>query len=471
MSLSSQRVYAHSIAVANTARAVSGVLMSVGILLASFSILVAFMYSATTAGLFSLSVASAITVCAAVALLLVCTLSCSVKDLVKSCKQVKQAREEAAQTQPLQPVLTPVPHFEAVANTRRQKHMDTIAEVANGFAALAMLAAFAALAIAVVVAIASIYSSSVVLLYGAFDYSTSAFNAAKIAVVAAAATVIASMLTALFAAIATRAAKRGTIAATSPAESIAANKALTQVKNASLATKISNITAIVATATVAVAALIVPFSAKASNELAVAWGITTASRTAAATAHTTRIMGAVGATAHLPHALIALSVACSLCLLIHIAADIYLARTPSSHGEQRISQRVADQARGTFSKSNPLQPRGAPTGHGFLIRSHSNSWYNNPAYRSMTSRSLTQPAAADPKHITLVAAISVAMICSAAFLMQSYTIMSAASPAAALLLYGIIAWARKSTCSGQEEVPSNTCPTIVQHGEHIRGRE
>ncbi|ASI47918.1 hypothetical protein AOV_03840 [Anaplasma ovis str. Haibei] len=471
MSLSSHKTYAYSVAVANAAYAVSGVLINTGILLVSISILVALMYSTATAGLFSLSAANAATVCVAVALLSACVVFCSARDLVKSCKQLKQAREEGLPTvQPLQPVLAPATSCsEAVANTRRHKQMDVIAEVANSFAALAMLATFTALAIAVIVAIESIFISSAIFLYGAFALNISAFNSAKVAVVAAAAAVVAAVLTALFAAIATRAAKRCTVAAVSPVEKTATNQALMQIKNANLATKISGISAIVATTTAAVAALIVPFSAKASNELAIVWGVTTASRTAAATAHTTGIMStAVGTVAYLPHALIALSVACSLCLLIHIAVDIYLARIPySQRNEQHTPHRVADQTRNTFSKSNSLQPKGTLTSmRGCLTRGHSDSERDNPAYRGIASRPLTPPAAADPKHRTLTAAVSVVMICGSAFLLQNYTIMSAAlPPAAALLLYCIIAWVRKSTCSGAQALDSNICnPTLHSIG-------
>ncbi|TZF78261.1 hypothetical protein [Anaplasma marginale] len=458
--------HAHHIAVANTAHAVSGVLISMGILLASLSILAVFlavlMYFSAAARIFSLSATNAATVCAAVALLSACIVFCSVRDLVKSCKQVKQAgKEESPAVQPLQPILTSVtPHSEAAANTRRQqrirgsKHGDVIAEIANSVASLAMIATFTALATVVVVAIARIFNSSVVI--GAYVYGTDAFGTAKVAIVAAAAAVISAVVTALFAAIAARAANRSTMPAIPPEDKTATDKAVTQVKHANLAIKISGITAIAATSTAAVAALIVPFAAKASEAFAISWGMTTAARTAAATTHTTGIIGSVSTAAYLPHALIALSVACSLCLLIHIAVDIYLARIPSSQprGKQRISHQVADRARSTFSKGNSLQPKSAPASpHDYPTRGHSAFKHNNPAGRSMPC---TSPTAADPKHTTLVAAISVVMICSAAFLMRNYAMLGAVSPAAALLLYGVIAWVRKMSCHEvQEEVLSS----------------
>nr|AJF19773.1 hypothetical protein AM1041 [Anaplasma marginale] len=458
--------HAHHIAVANTAHAVSGVLISMGILLASLSILAVFlavlMYFSAAARIFSLSATNAATVCAAVALLSACIVFCSVRDLVKSCKQVKQAgKEESPAVQPLQPILTSVtPHSEAAANTRRQqrirgsKHGDVIAEIANSVASLAMIATFTALATVVVVAIARIFNSSVVI--GAYVYGTDAFGTAKVAIVAAAAAVISAVVTALFAAIAARAANRSTMPAIPPEDKTATDKAVTQVKHANLAIKISGITAIAATSTAAVAALIVPFAAKASEAFAISWGMTTAARTAAATTHTTGIIGTVSTAAYLPHALIALSVACSLCLLIHIAVDIYLARIPSSQprGKQRISHQVADRARSTFSKGNSLQPKSAPASpHDDPTRGHSDFKHNNPAGRSMPC---TSPTAADPKHTTLVAAISVVMICSAAFLMRNYAMLGAVSPAAALLLYGVIAWVRKMSCHEvQEEVLSS----------------
>nr|AJF19772.1 hypothetical protein AM1041 [Anaplasma marginale] len=461
--------HAHHIAVANTAHAVSGVLISMGILLASLSILAVFlavlMYFSAAARIFSLSATNAATVCAAVALLSACIVFCSVRDLVKSCKQVKQAgKEESPAVQPLQPILTSVtPHSEAAANTRRQqrirgsKHGDVIAEIANSVASLAMIATFTALATVVVVAIARIFNSSVVI--GAYVYGTDAFGTAKVAIVAAAAAVISAVVTALFAAIAARAANRSTMPAIPPEDKTATDKAVTQVKHANLAIKISGITAIAATSTAAVAALIVPFAAKASEAFAISWGMTTAARTAAATTHTTGIIGTVSTAAYLPHALIALSVACSLCLLIHIAVDIYLARIPSSQprGKQRISHQVADRARSTFSKGNSLQPKSAPASpHDDPTRGHSDFKHNNPAGRNITSMPCTSPTAADPKHTTLVAAISVVMICSAAFLMRNYAMLGAVSPAAALLLYGVIAWVRKMSCHEvQEEVLSS----------------
>ncbi|WP_225318144.1 hypothetical protein [Anaplasma marginale] len=437
-----------------------------GILLASLSILAVFlavlMYFSAAARIFSLSATNAATVCAAVALLSACIVFCSVRDLVKSCKQVKQAgKEESPAVQPLQPILTSVtPHSEAAANTRRQqrirgsKHGDVIAEIANSVASLAMIATFTALATVVVVAIARIFNSSVVI--GAYVYGTDAFGTAKVAIVAAAAAVISAVVTALFAAIAARAANRSTMPAIPPEDKTATDKAATQVKHANLAIKISGITAIAATSTAAVAALIVPFAAKASEAFAISWGMTTAARTAAATTHTTGIVGSVSTAAYLPHALIALSVACSLCLLIHIAVDIYLARIPPSQprGKQRISHQVADRARSTFSKGNSLQPKSAPASpHDDPTRGHSDFKHNNPAGRSMPC---TSPTAADPKHTTLVAAISVVMICSAAFLMRNYAMLGAVSPAAALLLYGVIAWVRKMSCHEvQEEVLSS----------------
>lgn len=462
--------HAHHIAVANTAHAVSGVLISMGILLASLSILAVFlavlMYFSAAARIFSLSATNAATVCAAVALLSACIVFCSVRDLVKSCKQVKQAgKEESPAVQPLQPILTSVtPHSEAAANTRRQqrirgsKHGDVIAEIANSVASLAMIATFTALATVVVVAIARIFNSSVAFI-GAYVYSTDAFGTAKVAIVAAAAAVISAVVTALFAAIAARAANRSTMPAIPPEDKTATDKAVTQVKHANLAIKISGITAIAATSTAAVAALIVPFAAKASEAFAISWGMTTAARTAAATTHTTGIIGTVSTAAYLPHALIALSVACSLCLLIHIAVDIYLARIPSSQprGKQRISHQVADRARSTFSKGNSLQPKSAPASpHDDPTRGHSDFKHNNPADRNMTSRPCTPPTAADPKHTTLVAAISAVMICSAAFLMRNYAMLGAVAPPAALLLYGVIAWVRKMSCNEvQEEVLSS----------------
>ncbi|WP_225349110.1 hypothetical protein [Anaplasma marginale] len=393
--------HAHHIAVANTAHAVSGVLISMGILLASLSILAVFlavlMYFSAAARIFSLSATNAATVCAAVALLSACIVFCSVRDLVKSCKQVKQAgKEESPAVQPLQPILTSVtPHSEAAANTRRQqrirgsKHGDVIAEIANSVASLAMIATFTALATVVVVAIARIFNSSVVI--GAYVYGTDAFGTAKVAIVAAAAAVISAVVTALFAAIAARAANRSTMPAIPPEDKTATDKAVTQVKHANLAIKISGITAIAATSTAAVAALIVPFAAKASEAFAISWGMTTAARTAAATTHTTGIVGSVSTAAYLPHALIALSVACSLCLLIHIAVDIYLARIPSSQprGKQRISHQVADRARSTFSKGNSLQPKSAPASpHDDPTRGHSDFKHNNPAGRSMAMHAM-----------------------------------------------------------------------------------
>ncbi|KAA8474807.1 hypothetical protein F0Q53_01825, partial [Anaplasma marginale] len=101
---------AHRIAAANTAHAVSGVLLNMGMLLMVCSVIAALcvvsLASPVSIAAVTLAGVVAVAVAGVAAVLFSVITGCSIRDLVESCRQVKQVKEEGLATvQSLQPVL------------------------------------------------------------------------------------------------------------------------------------------------------------------------------------------------------------------------------------------------------------------------------------------------------------------------------------------------------------------------------
>ncbi|RCL19909.1 hypothetical protein DOS86_02115, partial [Anaplasma marginale] len=116
---------AHRIAAANTAHAVSGVLINMGMLMmvCTVAALCTIMLCGVCCTVASPYIIAAVAVAGVAAVLFSVITGCSIRDLVESCRQVKQVKEEGLATvQSLQPVLTPVtPIAERTGNGRIAK--------------------------------------------------------------------------------------------------------------------------------------------------------------------------------------------------------------------------------------------------------------------------------------------------------------------------------------------------------------
>ncbi|AAV86711.1 hypothetical protein AM773 [Anaplasma marginale str. St. Maries] len=118
---------AHRIAAANTAHAVSGVLINMGMLMMVCTVLAMLCTAMILCGVCctvaSPYIIAAVAVAGVAAILCSVITGCSIRDLVESCRQVKQVKEEGLATvQSLQPVLTHVtPIAERTGNGRIAK--------------------------------------------------------------------------------------------------------------------------------------------------------------------------------------------------------------------------------------------------------------------------------------------------------------------------------------------------------------
>ncbi|KAB0453009.1 hypothetical protein FY192_02015, partial [Anaplasma marginale] len=100
---------AHRIAAANTAHAVSGVLINMGMLMMVCTVAALCTIMLCTVAACCPPIIAAVAVAGVAAVLFSVITGCSIRDLVESCRQVKQVKEEGLATvQSLQPVLTPV---------------------------------------------------------------------------------------------------------------------------------------------------------------------------------------------------------------------------------------------------------------------------------------------------------------------------------------------------------------------------
>ncbi|WP_041660072.1 hypothetical protein [Anaplasma marginale] len=114
---------AHRIAAANTAHAVSGVLINMGMLMMVCTVAALCTIMLCTVAACCPPIIAAVAVAGVAAVLFSVITGCSIRDLVESCRQVKQVKEEGLATvQSLQPVLTPVtPIAERTGNRRIAK--------------------------------------------------------------------------------------------------------------------------------------------------------------------------------------------------------------------------------------------------------------------------------------------------------------------------------------------------------------
>ncbi|RCL19999.1 hypothetical protein DOS86_01915 [Anaplasma marginale] len=114
---------AHRIAAANTAHAVSGVLINMGMLMMVCTVAALCTIMLCTVAACCPPIIAAVAVAGVAAVLFSVITGCSIRDLVESCRQVKQVKEEGLATvQSLQPVLTHVtPIAERTGNGRIAK--------------------------------------------------------------------------------------------------------------------------------------------------------------------------------------------------------------------------------------------------------------------------------------------------------------------------------------------------------------